>query len=357
MITNRPPPGKGPFWGRFGAGAESAILAGVNAPLQPLRIGSLTIDFPVILAALAGYSDLPYRLICRSLGAPFATTEVMIDRFLLQEGKLRKYLLRSDPADHPVGGQIMGSDPGTMAEAAVILRDLGFDVIDLNFACPVKKVVSRRRGGYMMSQPEQTLAVIRAVREAVPGYPLMLKLRKSFALGDERCEALWAIARGAFDAGVDAICLHPRAVVQMYGGEADWNLLRAFRLSFPGRTIIGSGDVRGPADALRMITETGVDGVSAARGAIGNPWFFRQVRELAAGLPVSAPSLAEQRAVMERHYALTTAQYGERKGTFQMRHFGISYGRVHPHPKQIRMAFVAVRNAADWKAVLDAHYS
>ncbi len=329
----------------------------MNAPLQPLRIGSLTIDFPVVLAALAGYSDLPYRLICRSLGAPFATTEVMIDRFLLQEGTLRKHLLRSDPADHPVGGQIMGGDPRTMAAAAVILRDLGFDVVDLNFACPVKKVVSRRRGGFLMSQPEQTLAVIRAVREAVPGHPLMLKLRKSFALGDEGCEALWSIARGAFDAGVDAICLHARAVEQMYRGEADWDLLRAFRRSFPGRTIIGSGDVRTPADALRMIAETGVDGVSAARGAIGNPWFFRHVRELAAGLPVSPPSLAEQRAVMERHYVLTTAQYGERKGTFQMRHFGISYGRVHPHPKQIRMAFVAVRNAAEWKAVLDANYS
>jgi tRNA-dihydrouridine synthase B len=347
-------PGKGSF---LGPGTESAILAGVNAPLRPLRIGSLTIDFPVVLAALAGYSDLPYRLICRSLGAPFATTEVMIDRFLLQEGKLRKHLLRSDPADHPVGGQIMGSDPQTMAEAAVILRDLGFDVIDLNFACPVKKVVSRRRGGFMMSQPEQTLAVIRAVRDAVPGHPLMLKLRKSFALGDEQSASLWTIVRGAFEGGVDAICLHPRAVEQMYRGEADWGLLRAVRKAFPGRTIIGSGDVRSPADALRMITETGVDGVAAARGAIGNPWFFRQVRELAAGLPVSVPSLAEQRAVMERHYALTTAQYGECKGTFQMRHFGISYGRVHPHPKQIRMAFVAVRNAAGWKAVLDAHYS
>jgi tRNA-dihydrouridine synthase B len=338
-------------------GGESAILAGVNTPLKPLRIGSLTIDFPVVLAALAGYSDLPYRLICRSLGAPFATTEVMIDRFLLQEGKLRKHLVRSDPADHPVGGQIMGSDPATMARAAVILRDLGFDVIDLNFACPVRKVVSRHRGGFLMSQPEQTLDVIRAVREAVPGHPLMLKLRRSFAIDDQRCEALWTIIRGASDAGVDAICLPTRAVEQMYRGEADWTLLRAVREAFPGRTLIGSGDVRTPADALRMIAETGVAGVSAARGAIGNPWFFRQVRELAAGLPVSSPSLAEQREVMERHYALTIEQYGERKGTFQMRHFGISYGRVHPHPKQIRMAFVSVRNAAEWKAVLDAHYS
>jgi tRNA-dihydrouridine synthase B len=329
----------------------------VNAPLKPLRIGTLTLDFPIVLAALAGYSDLPYRLICRSLGAPYASTEVMIDRFLLQEGKLKKHLLRTAPDDHPVGGQIMGSDPATMAAAAVVLRDLGFDVIDLNFACPVKKVVSRRRGGFMMSQPERTLAVIRAVRDAVPDRPVTLKLRQSFALGDVERAALWTIAGGAFEAGVDAICLHTRAVEQMYRGEADWNILREFRRAFPGRTIIGSGDVRTPADALRMIAETGVDGVSAARGAIGNPWFFRQAREIAAGLPPSFPGLDEQREIMERHYAMAIAQYGERKGTFQMRHFGISYGRVHPHPKQIRMAFVAVRNAAEWRAVLDAHYS
>jgi tRNA-dihydrouridine synthase B len=335
---------------------EAGILAAMENPVSPLRLGPLTIELPVVLAALAGYSDLPYRTICRELGAPFATTEVMLDKFLLQEGKLRRHLLRSDSGDHPVGGQIMGSDPETMARAAVILRDLGFDVIDLNFACPVKKVVSRRRGGHMMADPEGTLEVIRAVRDAVPDRPLMIKLRKSFALGDQACEAFWAIARGALEAGTDVLCVHARAVEQMYKGEADWLFLRRVKEAFPHHTIIGSGDVRTPADALRMIRETGVDGVAAARGAIGNPWFFRQVRELASGREPGVPTLAEQRAVMERHYALAVAQYGERKGTFVMRHFGISYGRMHPHPKRIRMAFVSVRTAEEWKAVLDEFY-
>jgi len=328
----------------------------MDKALPPLRIGSLTIEMPVVLAALAGYSDLPYRTICRELGAPFATTEVMLDKFLLHEGKLRRHLLRSDSGDHPVGGQIMGSDPETMARAAVILRGLGFDVVDLNFACPVRKVVSRRRGGHMMADPEGTVEVIRAVRAAVPDRPLMIKLRKSFSLGDESCEAFWAIARGAFEAGADALCVHARAVEQMYKGEADWAFLRRVKEAFPGRTIIGSGDVRTPADALRMMQETGVDGVAAARGAIGNPWFFRQVRDLAAERGMAVPSPDEQRAVMERHYALAVEQYGERKAAFVMRHFGISYGRMHPHPKRIRMAFVAVRTAEEWRAVLDEHY-
>jgi len=328
----------------------------MDARLKPLRIGSWSLDPPVVLAALAGYSDLPYRTICRELGAPFATTEVMLDKFLLQEGKLRRHLLRSDEGDHPVAGQIMGSDPETMARAAVVLRDLGFDAVDLNFACPVRKVVSRKRGGNMMSDAEGTLDVIRAVRAAVADRPLLIKLRRSFAVGDEACEAFWAIAEGAWAAGVDALCVHARAVEQMYKGEADWGFLKRVRSAFPDRTIIGSGDVRTPADALRMLAETGVDGVAAARGAIGNPWFFRQVLDLAAGRGAAAPTLAEQRAVMERHYALAVAQYGERKATFAMRHFGISYGRMHPHAKRIRMAFVAVRTAEEWRAVLDEHY-
>jgi nifR3 family TIM-barrel protein len=328
----------------------------VNKPLAPLNIGSLMIDFPVIFAALAGFSDLPYRLICRSCGAPFATTEVMLDRFLLSEGKRRRFLCRLDPADHPVGGQIMGNDPAAMAEAAAVLRELGFDAIDLNFACPVRKVLSRQRGGFMMTQPGKAIEIVRAVRAAVPDRPLMIKLRKSFAQNDPSGEAFWTIARGAFDAGAEALCLHARSVEQKYSGPADWNFLADVKRAFPERTIIGSGDVHGAADALRMMAETGVDGVTAARGAIGNPWIFRQSRELAAGHDPFKPALADQGELIRRHFGLAWEFYGERKAVGVMRHFGIGYARLHPHPKRVRMAFVAVKSAADWQAVLDAHY-
>ncbi len=324
--------------------------------MKPLRLGNLTIGFPVVLAPLAGYSDLPYRTICRSLGAPFATTEVMIDRFLLHESKLRRFILKSDADDHPVGGQFMGSDPDLMTQAARVVRDLGFDVVDLNFACPVRKVVSRKRGGFMMTQPETVLEIVRRVRDAVPDRPLMLKLRRSFALDEPESEAFWTIAEGAFEAGADALCVHARAVAQQYTGRADWNFLSAVKRAFPDRTIIGSGDVSSAAEALRMIAETGVDAAAAARGAIGNPWFFRQARELAAGRPSLPPTLAEQREVLLRHYDLCLRHYGDRKGVMTMRHLGIGYARVHPHPKKVRMAFVAVRTAEDWKNVLETHY-
>ena len=238
---------------------------------MPLRIGGITLDLPVTLGALAGYSDLPYRLVCRALGAPYCVTEAMLDRQVLLEGKLRKRLIRLDPADHPVAGQIMGTEPERMAEAARSLVGMGFDVVDLNFACPVRKVVSHKRGGALMNDPDRALAIARAVVEAVPDRPVTIKLRRSFRDADETRESFWKIARGAFEAGVAAIAVHARSVEQKYTGRADWGFLAALKHEFPDRTILGSGDVMSPADALRMIAETGVDGVLAARGAIGNP--------------------------------------------------------------------------------------
>ncbi len=333
-----------------------AILAAMILP-KPLRIRGLILDPPVVLAPLAGYSDLPFRLICRSCGAPFATTEVMLDRFLLYEGKLRRHLLRMDPADHPLGGQIMGNDPQTMARAAAVLRDLDFEAIDLNFACPVRKVVNRKRGGHLMADPGRALEIIQTVRESVPDRPLLLKLRKSFAAEEKATEAFWIIARGARESGVDAVCVHARSVDQKYSGQADWAFLREVKRAFPDWTVIGSGDVRIADDALRMIEETGVDGVAAARGAIGNPWFFAQVRDLLSGRSPGVPAPAEQRELIERHYSLTVGQYGERKGLLLMRHFGIGYARLHPHPKRARMAFVGIASSADWKRVMDDLYS
>jgi tRNA-dihydrouridine synthase B len=179
---------------------------------MPLRIGAIPIDFPVGLGALAGYSDLPYRLICRSLGVPYCVTEAMLDRQVLLEGRLRKRLIRLDPADHPVAGQIMGAEPDVMAEAARSLDGMGFDIIDLNFACPVRKVVSHKRGGALMNDSDRALAIVRAVVEAVPGRPVTVKLRRSFRDADNTHEAFWTIARGAFEAGVAAIAVHARSV-------------------------------------------------------------------------------------------------------------------------------------------------
>ena len=323
---------------------------------MPLRIGAVPIGFEVGLGALAGYSDLPYRLICRALGSPYCITEAMLDRQVLLEGKMRKRLVRLDPADHPVAGQIMGVEPATMAEAAAALDRMGFDIVDLNFACPVRKVVSHKRGGALMNDPARALATVRAVLAAVPGRPVTLKLRRSFRTDDASREAFWAIARGAFDAGAAAIAVHARSVEQKYTGRADWGFLAEVKRAFPDRTVLGSGDVASPAEALRMIAETGVDGVLAARGAIGNPWFFAQARDLAEGREPRRPGLDEQRRVIDRHYRLACEAYDPRRGLKILRHFSLQYAKMHPRRTELRNALVAVRTEAEWRSVLDAFY-
>ena len=324
---------------------------------MPLRIGVVAIGFPVGLGALAGYSDLPYRLICRSLGAPYCITEAMLDRQILLEGKMRKRLVRLDPADHPVAGQIMGVDPETMAEAARSLDRMGFDVIDLNFACPVRKVVSHKRGGALMNDPERALATVRAVIAAAAGRPVTLKLRRAFRHGDTTHESFWTIARGAFEAGAAAIAVHARSVEQKYTGRADWGFLSTVKREFPDRTILGSGDVSTPAEALRMMAETGVDGVLAARGAIGNPWFFAQARDLAEGRPPRQPGLDEQREVIYRHYRLACEAYDPRRGLKILRHFSLQYAKMHPRRTDLRNALVKVRTEDEWRAVIDSFYA
>jgi len=313
------------------------------------------IDFPVVLGGLAGYSDLAYRLICRACGAPYCTTEVMLAKSVLVTGKLRKRLLRLDVADHPIAGQVMGNSPETMAAAGAVLCEEGFDVIDLNFACPVRKALTRRRGGYLLKDPPLAVSITRAVLAAVDR-PVTLKLRRGFA-GGGTDDAFMHIATEAFAAGAAGICVHGRSVEAGYAGDADWEFLASVKQRFADRTVIGSGDVHTPSDAVRMLEQTGVDAAAVARGAMGNPWFFRQVRDLAAGLTPRRPSLAEQRALLVKHFADACALYGPRRGPRNMRKFGIKYARLHPRPRDVRAAFVAVKRAEDFQRVLDDFYA
>ena len=334
----------------------------MTVELRPFHIGRIRIDLPFTLAPMAGYSDHPYRLICRQFGAPYCTTEMMLDRLLLTKGRMRNRLLKLSEEDHPIAGQLIGNDPAVMAEAAKELCRMGFDAVDLNFACPVRKALSRRRGGHLLTEPDQavriTRAVVASVREVWPGTPappVTVKLRQKFDQADGE-DAFWRIAEGAFQAGAAAVCVHARSVERKYAGPADWEFLAAVKRRLPDMTIIGSGDVLTPAQGLRMLAETGVDAVAVARGALGNPWFFQQVRELAAGREPHQPSLAEQRDVLTRHFAGACELYGPEKGPRIMRKFGIKYARMHPHPKQMRIAFVAVKRPEHWQAVLDEHY-
>ncbi len=328
----------------------------MKTPLKPLRFGPIEVDFPVVLAALAGYSDLPFRLLCRSLGAPFCTTEALLDRQVMVEKRVRRRMTKLDEADHPVAGQIMGNEPEAMAEAAAKLSEMGYAVIDLNFACPVRNVVSKKRGGFLMSRPGEALEIVRAVVKAVPDRPVTVKLRRSFLETDRSGDEFREIARGAFEAGAAAVTVHARSVDQKYKGKADWEFLSRAKREFPNRTIIGSGDVHTAADALRMIEETGLDGVSAARGAIGNPWLFQQARDLAAGREPRKPDIAVQRKAILRHYELAQRFSDQKRAIHIIHNFGIRYARMHPQPTKVRAAFYTIRTEAQLMVLLDAWY-
>lgn len=323
--------------------------------LKPFRIGSLTVNLPVTLAPMAGYTDLIYRTICRRFGAEYCTTEMLLDRLTLMKGKVQARMLRTGPQDHPVAAQIVGNEPASMAQAAKAVEDMGFDVIDLNFACPVHKALSRRRGGYMMCQVQPVRDIIRAVCQ-VATKPVTIKVRQKYRSADNE-DNFWAIAEAAFDFGVSAITVHGRSVETKYFGPADWEFIASVKRHFGSRTIVGSGDVLTPAKALEMLRQTGVDAVAVARGGLGNPWFFRQLLDLAAGRPMYAPSLAEQREVLLHHFAEDCAMYGDDKGPKHMRGFAVKYAKMHPTPKDLRIAFVAVRSPQQWREVVDRYYA
>jgi tRNA-dihydrouridine synthase B len=328
--------------------------------LRPLRIGRLEIGFPVVQAALSGYSDMAMRVVARRLGASYTLCEVMLDRLVLQGGKkARRKWARLAEEEHPVAGQLMGSNPAEFGPAAAELAAAGFDAIDINFGCPVKKVLGRCRGGFLLSQPATALEIVSRVRESVPPEkPVTVKMRRGLDDTPQSRDNFFTIFDGAFARGVAAITVHGRTVQQRYVGPSRWEFLAEVKRHAGARTVLGSGDLFTPHDCLRMIRETGVDGVTVARGAIGNPWIFMQTRALAAGRPLPAPpSLHQQREVIREHYRLAEEIYGPETAGRQMRKFGIKYARLHPRSEEVRDAFISVREPADWLAVLDRWYA
>ncbi len=330
-----------------------------TAAIGALRIGNVPLDFPVVQAALSGYSDWAMRVIARRLGAPYTLCEVMLDKLVLQGGRKSRRYLRISEEEHPVGGQLMGANPEEFGPAAALLAAAGFDVVDINFGCPVRKVLGRCRGGYLLSQPGTALEIVSRVREAVPPQiPVTVKMRRGLDDTPASRENFFTIFDGAFDRGVAAITVHGRTVQQRYIGPSRWEFLREVKCHAGSRIVLGSGDLFTAQDCLEMMRQTGVDGVTAARGAIGNPWIFAQARALAAGLPLPPPpSLFEQRDVIREHYRLAEDHYGPEQCGRLMRKFGIKYAQLHPQAEEVRAAFIALRHNGEWHGVLDRWYA
>jgi nifR3 family TIM-barrel protein len=313
-------------------------------------------------AGLAGYSDMAMRVVARRRGCPYAVTEALLDQVLLRGGRgLEKGAILCEE-DHPVAGQLMGSDPDELARASKLLIDAGFDVIDLNFACPVRKVMGRNRGGYLLSDPETAITIMRRVREAIPNHPLSIKLRRALNETQEAADWFEQVFAEACTLQFSAIAVHARTVEQKYTGTAKWPFLKQLSQrirSLPNRpTLFGSGDVFCAADSLRMIQETGVDGIWIARGAIGNPWIFNEFAALLRGEELPAPpTLHAQRDALLEHFHLAVEVYGEELASRQMRKIAIKYAKLHPNGPAVWKEFIAVKNQKEWDAVLARHYT
>jgi tRNA-dihydrouridine synthase B len=339
---------------------RSAIQRMSTYSFLPLRIGPLLIDYPVIQAALSGYSDWPMRVIARRLGAPYTICEVMLDQFILNvsKGNKARRFLRVTDEEHPCGVQLMGAVPEQFPPAAIKLIEAGFDALDLNFACPVKKVLGRCRGGFLLSRPEIALEIVARVRDVLPvRIPLTVKMRRGMDDSQQSRDNFFAIFEGAYRLGAAAITVHGRTVRQRYEGRSSWQFLREVKQRAGTRVVIGSGDLFTAQDCLDMFAQTGVDGVALARGAIGNPWIFPQVRALAEGREMPPPSLHRQREVIAEHYRLAGEIYGEKRCCALMRKFGIKYARLHPQAEKVREAFIAVMEPQDWQGALQKWYA
>jgi len=330
-------------------------------PLPELFLGRVKIGFPVVQAALSGYSDWPMRVIARRFGAGYALCEVMLDQFLVavRERERTRHFLHISDEEHPVGGQLMGADPVQFAAGARRLVEAGFDVIDINFGCPVKKVLGRCRGGYHLGQPDVAIEIIRQTRDAVPdAIPVTVKMRRGIDESPESRDKFFEILERAFDEGVAAVTVHGRTVQQRYVGPSNWEFLAEVKRYVGKRVILGSGDLFTANDCLNMISRTDVDGVTVARGAIGNPWIFSQARALAAGEPLPAPpSLHQQRDVLREHYRLAEQLYAPKRCGQMMRKFGIKYSVLHPQHKTVRSDFTKICSREDWETVLKRWYA
>ncbi|MEM8782147.1 MAG: tRNA-dihydrouridine synthase family protein [Planctomycetota bacterium] len=329
-----------------------------------VRVGGVAVDAPFYQAGLAGYSDEPMRLVARKHGCPYCITEAMLDVFLINGGKgLKEAELSGE--DHPICGQLMGSNPRDLAAGAKVLVGLGYDVVDVNLACPVKKIKKKARGGHLLSVPDEAIAILKATADAVGAdVPLTVKLRRSYDDTPEMVAAFERVFEAAMELGFAGATVHSRTVQQKYVGPGRRAALRGIVETYGddakarGFTIGGSGDVWNAADIFAMLRETGVDWVSVARGCIGNPWVFRQARAILAGDPdaLRPPSVFQQRDVLMEHFSLSVARQGESLASRTMRKFGIRFARHHPDFEAVKAGFIKAASVREWHAVIATHY-
>ena len=316
--------------------------------IKPLTIGNVTLPNNLILAPMAGVTDLPFRLLCKEQGAGLLCMEMVSAKAILYKNRNTQSLLEIDERENPVSLQLFGSDPNIVAGIAHQIEDRPFDLLDINMGCPVPKIVNNGEGSALMKNPRLAGEIIRKTVNAVQK-PVTVKIRKGF--DDDHVNAV-EMAKIAEDAGAAAIAVHGRTREQYYSGKADWDIIRQVKeaVSIP---VIGNGDLLTAEDVIAMEEQTGCDGFMIARGAQGNPWIFRQILHyFETGEHLANPSFSEVAQMILRHAQMLIAYKGDYIGIREIRKHAAWYTAGYPNSSKLRVAINQVESYEQLEEIL-----